>query len=651
MPPPATAPARCLLTPLVALLIPLVPPRDAAAAELVGVGVVPHVQAEAMRYRRPRPEASAARVQLFIRGHAADPRFAGRTPAELVAEGAWAWQGIDAGLSASGPADHDGEEPLHVWEFNGRSAAWGVGSAFPITADGLAPTTVEIAPPPTHLAAVTFLAGNPWEDRDRAPTSALPDRIVVHVANGLATPLSVESIRLWLPTEGRSWNRLFPSAPIAVDVRIPAGEKGVVTAVTAPLPPAPAALEVRTSAGTLWTACRVKAERFDIGGGWIGDHLREEPYRRLLGRLHVTMGQIGMVPGYTDDEAAYARHPLRLCNKPNPIGQFDDDRWLPRIHAVEFLGEPQYGGGRPVPPQEVFDAFLPYRASRLPTSVTHSEERIWAHYAGLSDFPHYDAYRVVAPAADDWRQYERFADTPIRWGAPLETIGDLCRNLRDLNRPMPCAVWSQGPHDGWKGWLDGRPRRSPTPDELRAQAVHALATRVTSLYWFNLSKASLERFPDTHEAITRVGREIRMLEPLFLEGDATSFVRRAGADGRPDWELSVVAAPTAAVLFAVDTAYRVDADERVFAFDPPRPTEFSFDLPERLRRPVDLFRIDADGVHETEWSPTPAGVRIRDVASRDRIYVATIDDGDRGATVRRHREALAHERANADPPE
>ncbi len=69
-------------------------------------------------------------------------------------------------------------------------------------------------------------------------------------------------------------------------------------------------------------------------------------------------------------------------NRMWPLEEWDRDEWLPKIHAVEFLGEPQYGGGRPVPPQEVFESFLPYRTSRLATSVTHSEERIWRYYAG-----------------------------------------------------------------------------------------------------------------------------------------------------------------------------------------------------------------------------------------------------------------------------
>ena len=38
----------------------------------------------------------------------------------------------------------------------------------------------------------------------------------------------------------------------------------------------------------------------------------------------------------------------------------------------------------------------------------------------------------------------------MSWGAPLEMIGDMCRSLRELNSPMPCPIWSQGPHEGWE---------------------------------------------------------------------------------------------------------------------------------------------------------------------------------------------------------
>jgi hypothetical protein len=61
-----------------------------------------------------------------------------------------------------------------------------------------------------------------------------------------------------------------------------------------------------------------------------------------------------------------------------------------------------------------------------------------------------------------------------------------------------------------------------------ARAVHALSTRITSLDWFNLSLKSLREYPDTWEPITRIGREIRMLELFYPAGDAYRFERREG---------------------------------------------------------------------------------------------------------------------------
>ncbi len=347
--------------------------------------------------------------------------------------------------------------------------------------------------------------------------------MIAHFINNSDKPLRITSVRFWLPRSGASWQTLFASEAIPVETLIPAGDRGIVKlSAQQPWPLTYAAIELTTDAGPLWEHLRIKSEHFDISGGWTGDHLKDEPYLKLLTRLHVNTGQIQNVPDYTDNPELYRRYPMKLFNRLWPLEQWDTDEWLPKIHAVEFLGEPQYGGGRPVAPQEVFDKLLPYRTSRMATSVTNSEERIWRYYAGLSDYPHYDAYRVVAPAADSWRAYDRWDGQRISWGAPLETIGDMCRSLRELSRPMPVAYWSQGPHDGWGGGfsLSARKRRSPTPDELRAQAMHALSTRITSLYWFNLSAKSLAKFPETWEPMMRIGREIQMLSPYYLTGDA-----------------------------------------------------------------------------------------------------------------------------------
>jgi hypothetical protein len=581
-----------------------------AAAEVRGVTVTPHVVASSMKYRRPRDPALGARVKLFVKGSALPGTVGGKTPAEHLKAGDWGWH--DFHTAIQGP-----DESLSVWTWNGNATSWGVGNHVEVRGDGLAPTSVSIEAPRRWISNVTF----PGAESDPKPRE-----MIVHVRNASERDLTITAVRLWLPKDNKTWQTLFATDVKSVNSKAPAGERAVVhVRYAAALPLTYAAVELVTNDGSLWEHLRIKRDTFDISGGWIGDHLRHEPYLRLLSQLHVNCGQIEGVDGYTNNRELYERYPFKLFNRLQPLSEWDTDEWLPKIHAVEFLGEPQYGGGRPVAPQEVFEAFMPYRGSRLATSVTHSEERIWRYYAGLSDFPHYDAYRVVAPAADLWRDYDRWDGQRISWGAPLETIGDMCRSLRELNRPLPTAYWSQGPHDGWSGGfrLFGRSRRSPTPDELRAQAMHALSTRITSLYWFNLSLKSLLKFPDTWTPITRVGREIRMLAPLYLAGDAHEFQRVTTEGGNPDWDCASIVSADGALLFANDLAYAPDAVEQTFRFGEPRAFSHEFALPYWLRNPVDVFRVDADGIRPVEWSATDSGVRIQHSFSRDAVFVAT----------------------------
>jgi hypothetical protein len=471
-----------------------------------------------------------------------------------------------------------------------------------------------------------------------------------------------------LPKDNASWRALLPRAWLTDSAKFPAAgviaahDRGGATVKTGKLPLTFAALEVRLadpngSPLTLWAHLRIKREWFDLSGGWVASKLGTsntlhcEPYLKTLRRMHINTGHIADTPGYTDQDGPdglYTRYPLKYFNKLEPFSRYDTDAMLPRIHAVEFLGEPQYGGGRPVPPMEVWRKLAPYASTRLPTTVTHSEERIWRYYAGLSDYPHYDAYRVTAPSPDAWSKYDRWNGQSIRWGAPLETIGDMCRSLRELNRPMPTAYWSQGAHAGWDGY-GGRRRTSPTPDELRQQAYHALASRITSLYWFNLSLKSLVKFPDLIEPIARVGREIRMLEDFYLEGDATSH-ERVLRDGKPDWDWDVVAGPRGALLFALDLDYRPDPEEKVFKFGPPREATFRFRLPAYARKPAEVFRVDADGVTAIQHKADGEKLEIQDCVNRVAIYVATTHAGERERIEARRQALIAQETSLAFDP-
>lgn len=636
---------------------------NAESFDLKGVAVIPHVQSREMRYPAEADFSLGARTQLFVQNRSTsaliirpdtDIRLQGQTPKDLLDADEWAWYDFpdvwpDQTISLPPKA-------LTVWTFNGKRAPWGVDTNTHLSIkqpnqEKATQYPFSLTRPTVWLSAVTFLS---------QLNTSFPDRLIFHVANETDEPLRIEAYRLWLPETNATWRVLLPQSwhddfkTFPEDGRIPAGDRGGAVSITGPLPLTYTALEVRlrdagNNAVTLWAYLRIKREVFDISGGWVnsnvGGHstLRSEPYLKTLRRMHINTAHIGEVEGYTDNAELYNSYPLKRFNKLADLARYDTDAMMPHIHAVEFLGEPQYGGGHPVPPMDVWRQLTPYQCTRLATTVTHSEERIWRFYAGLSDYPHYDAYRVCAPAADSWRLYDRWSDEPIRWAAPLETIGTMTRSLRELSRPVAIAYWSQGAHDGWQSY-GARQRTSPTPQELRAQAYHALAARVTSLYWFNLSLKSILAFPDLIEPITRMGREIRLLEDYCLEGDATYYAR-LDKDGQPDWDVSVIGSPRGAVLFALDLNYRPDPTEKVFCFNPPREATINFPLPGYLRHPVQVLCVNADGIGPVPFDITEEGVRLTGRFGDVNVFLATQDVDTEETLKQRHQELIVFEEA------
>lgn len=630
---------------------------DSLGLEIAGISVTPHVMVNSMRYARNPEPAVGARVQLFLRNDDAasaeppvmdkDSRilFNGASPTELLDTNAWSWHDMPA--ATPGEKTILPSEALTVWTFNSRTAQFGPGGrarlqAGPERSSWLA-TDLALERPTCWLSAVTFFGPD---------TAIQPDVMMVHLTNVSDASVDIRSCRLWLPRDSNSPRVLFAQSlletlmPFNGRVTIPAGDHGGFSVKTGPLPLTYAAVEVMLARPggetfSIWAYLRIKPEHFDISGGWVGS-VTSDIFLKALKRLHINTAHLQITPGYSET-VLYNQYPLKYFGAMTPIETYDTDMMLPRIHAVEFLGEPQYGGGRPVPPQEVWEKLHPYATSRLATTVTHSEERIWRDYAGLSDFPHYDAYRVTAPSPDAWRKYERWGNKKIGWGAPLETIGDMCRSLRELNRPMPCAIWSQGPHDGW-GRYGSRKRTSPTQDEIRMQAYHAISTRITSLYWFNLSLKALTMWRDTLDEVGRIGRELRMIDDFLLEGSAYRFERLSHGD-KLDWDLASVCGPRAGLLFALDLDYVPDPDEKVFKFGHPRKARWRFRLPSYLGDVKDVFRLDADGLYDTRWSLKDGAVEILESASRVAIYIATPDPQLRTAIENKRQGLIASEAA------
>ena len=100
------------------------------------------------------------------------------------------------------------------------------------------------------------------------------------------------------------------------------------------------------------------------------------------------------------------------------------------------------------------------------------------------------------------------------------------------------------------------------------------------------------------------------------------------------------------MLFANDLAYTPDLKASTFVFDEPRPVSFRFVIPPWVRKAEDLFRVDADGIHEVKWKADGDAVVIEDQRSRDAIYVATRSNMVRIEVERRRQTALVREQAN-----
>ena len=112
--------------------------------------------------------------------------------------------------------------------------------------------------------------------------------------------------------------------------------------------------------------------------------------------------------------------------------------------------------------------------------------------------------------------------------------------------------------------------------------------------------------------------------------------------GEMGWDLSTIATSRGSLLFALDLNYTIDPKDRVFVFPAPRQVTFDFPLPSYQRGKVEVFCVDADGVHDVGFEEL-AGVSVRDSLSKVGIYVATMDHALRGEVSDRNRRLVEYE--------
>lgn len=599
-----------------------------------------HVAPDGLLFEKPLGPDQGQRVELYLVAAESAPGMitlnqtlpifvGGKTADEHLAAGDWAWHDFpskETGATITLPPG-----AMTVVTFNTKSQAADQIAGSGITFDAADPKPDRVAPSKILISAATFTG----TERD-----IRPDAMIIHVENTSAYPMRLESVHLWRPKPGLSQRVFFREPDFAfmrafpTDGVIPPGEKGGFYVAVGRLTLGMAVVDVE---GELvgekplrtFAHVRVKKETFDISAGIPGSikgkpALVSEPYLKTLKLLHVNTVHAGKVSGYNDTTGAdslFAKYPLKSFDALSPPDAFDVDEILPRLHAADIVGDPQR---KPASPMDVWKKLEPLRKTRLISSITLSDPRTWRLYSGIGDYPVLWAPRITLAGADLWKKYDRWKPKSLGWGAPLETIGVYGDLLRQNSAPRSMAAWAEGPFDGSET-RDGRPRGAPTPDELRVQLYGVLSSRVSSIYWHDLTHGGLVKYRDLIEPMARLGREMRALSEFFADGDHYRRTQTKKADGTPDWELASVTAEQGAVLFAIDLDYVPDERKKNFVWKEPRAAKFEFDLPKYVKPVGDVFRVDGDGIYDVEWQASGRGVVINDKMSKAAIYIAAAE--------------------------
>lgn len=572
--------------------------------EIAGVTVVPHgVSGEIASYGLEDPfavpEDLGALVRIFVRNVSedrdirADVLFNGRTGLDLVGTGVLSWCDVPDSREALGKVS-DGlpRGTLDCWTLNILDPGFyrnGIAIAMTDRKTGeQAQGTIRVAEADVTVERIVFAS----EAGDR-----IPDGFLVFLRNRSASPVSLGRITLW-PSYGtyrEHWWRETAAprsvVPFGGEAGIPPGDMGGARVSTGPLPFGEMVLsfEILGPDGSrdIYQSIKPVVTEFDLSMGWGTEALvGSEAFRKTIRSLHVNTFHGG--PGaFYDDPDRVAAHPMKTFDSLPDIAVKSSPEWLPLVHGSERFGEPQFDNR---PAQGIADIYLAeYRESGYPTTLTLSHEPGFHRYAGLTDLPHFDAYRVVAPHADRWGAYVRYGSKNVPWGAPLETIGFYMRTLAALSRPNPIAAWSQALSDGWFSLL--RPASgNPNPLEIRIQAYEALANGAVSLYWFNLSGKNVSANRDRLAVLQEIGREIRTVDRLLGQSAPYAWENRF-----LDLDQNVLAGEDHAVLFAIDLQYR-KAWYNEFVSAGPRTGELSFPVPAWLRDCDAAVRVHRDGI-------------------------------------------------------
>ena len=155
------------------------------------------------------------------------------------------------------------------------------------------------------------------------------------------------------------------------------------------------------------------------------------------------------------------------------------------------------------------------------------------------------------------------------------------------------------------------------------QAWQAMANRITSLYWFNLSLESLLAFPDLMEPIAEVNRMALILSPWMLEG-VDSYHRRVSKGDQPQWDFNAIQTHDTLLLFVMNLAYTVDPVHQVFQFTDRRET-FVFPHVGAMKPDWQMWRLTGEGMEKCQPQWQEKTIRWEDQVRVEGVYVLSAD--------------------------
>jgi hypothetical protein len=374
---------------------------------------------------------------------------------------------------------------------------------------------------------------------------------------------------------------------------------------------------------------------FDIGLGWDFNLLgKSEAYCKTMKFMHFNTVN-GDAAAFLAHKEWSEKYPMKRFSKLEAEASTNDENTLRTIHGSEFFGEPQFGKR---PAQEIFNFYTSYRKSGFPTTLTLSHEPGFFLYAGVVDFAHFDAYRVVAPHADKWGEYKKYENKNVKWGSPLETIGDYMRTLNRISYPNPVAAWAQAMADDW-GSRSRKNAGNPNNLEMRIQAYEAIANGASSLYWFNMGGKTVLNNRSSLAEIQRINREIMVAGDLLTK--TTPFW---GQNRFMDIDLNVLTGPDFAALFAIDLKYKV-SDKNQFVSSGKRSETMAFKVPAYLHQCNASLKISHDGISEVNIKISNGNAIITDTLETTGLYILyhSIKTDMKDLLTRRYNEIKASE--------